>query len=93
MGENQALEVKLGKRFEFGPYWERFLTILNEDKIKPAVQSLQAILGLHDLKGKTEATKPEEIFSFFQKREFVLRKLKTCGGRMGCNEFVFEEGP
>jgi len=40
-----------------------------------------------------EVAKPEEIYSFFQNRDFVLRRLKTCGGRMGCNEFVFEKGP
>ena len=40
-----------------------------------------------------EVSKPEEIFHFFQKRDFILRRLNTCGGRMGCNEFVFEKGP
>ncbi len=37
-----------------------------------------------------EVSRPEEVFSFFRKRGFVLSFLKTCGGRQGCNEFVFE---
>lgn len=37
-----------------------------------------------------EVAKPEEIIDFFFKNGFVLRKLKTCGGGRGCNEFVFE---
>jgi 2-polyprenyl-6-hydroxyphenyl methylase/3-demethylubiquinone-9 3-methyltransferase len=36
-----------------------------------------------------EIAKPEEIFDFYKKRGFVLTKLKTCGGGLGCNEFVF----
>ena len=36
-----------------------------------------------------EVAKPEEIFDFCRKRGFELVKLKTCGGRLGCNEFVF----
>ncbi len=36
-----------------------------------------------------EVAKPEEIFDFCRKRGFVLTRLKTCGGGLGCNEFVF----
>jgi 2-polyprenyl-6-hydroxyphenyl methylase/3-demethylubiquinone-9 3-methyltransferase len=36
-----------------------------------------------------EAAKPEKVFDFFRTNGFTLEKLKTCGGRMGCNEFVF----
>jgi 2-polyprenyl-6-hydroxyphenyl methylase/3-demethylubiquinone-9 3-methyltransferase len=36
-----------------------------------------------------EVAKPEEIFDFYRKRGFVLTKLNTCGGGLGCNEFVF----
>ena len=38
-----------------------------------------------------EVAKPEEIFDFFAKRNFVLKRLKTCGGGIGCNEFVFKK--
>jgi SAM-dependent methyltransferase len=37
-----------------------------------------------------ETAKPEEIFEFYKKRGFVLTKLITCGGGLGCNQFVFE---
>jgi 2-polyprenyl-6-hydroxyphenyl methylase/3-demethylubiquinone-9 3-methyltransferase len=36
-----------------------------------------------------EVAKPEEIFQFFRSKGFVLTALKTCGGGLGCNEFVF----
>jgi 2-polyprenyl-3-methyl-5-hydroxy-6-metoxy-1,4-benzoquinol methylase len=36
-----------------------------------------------------EVAKPEEIFDFYRKQGFVLTRLKTCGGGLGCNEFVF----
>ena len=36
-----------------------------------------------------EVAKPEEIFDFFRDRGFRLLQMKTCGGGLGCNEFVF----
>jgi 2-polyprenyl-6-hydroxyphenyl methylase/3-demethylubiquinone-9 3-methyltransferase len=36
-----------------------------------------------------EVAKPEAIFDFYRQRGFVLMGLKTCGGGLGCNEFVF----
>jgi 2-polyprenyl-6-hydroxyphenyl methylase/3-demethylubiquinone-9 3-methyltransferase len=36
-----------------------------------------------------EVARPEAVFDFFRGRGFVLERLKTCDGRMGCNEFVF----
>jgi 2-polyprenyl-3-methyl-5-hydroxy-6-metoxy-1,4-benzoquinol methylase len=36
-----------------------------------------------------EVAKPEEIFNFYRSRGFELAYLKTCGGKIGCNEFVF----
>jgi 2-polyprenyl-3-methyl-5-hydroxy-6-metoxy-1,4-benzoquinol methylase len=35
-----------------------------------------------------EVAKPEEVFAFFRTQGFILERLKTCGGKMGCNEFV-----
>jgi len=40
-----------------------------------------------------EVAKPEEVFEFFAARGLQLRKLRTQGGTMGCNEFVFEYTP
>ena len=36
-----------------------------------------------------EVAKPEEIFDRFRKLGFTLETLKTCAGKLGCNEFVF----
>jgi 2-polyprenyl-6-hydroxyphenyl methylase/3-demethylubiquinone-9 3-methyltransferase len=36
-----------------------------------------------------EVATPEAIFEFCHARGFVLEKIKTCGGKLGCNEFVF----
>ncbi len=36
-----------------------------------------------------EVAKPEEIFNFFRQRGFILNKLTTNAGSLGCNEYVF----
>jgi 2-polyprenyl-6-hydroxyphenyl methylase/3-demethylubiquinone-9 3-methyltransferase len=36
-----------------------------------------------------EVAKPEEIFEFVKSRGFMMERLKTCAGGLGCNEFVF----
>jgi SAM-dependent methyltransferase len=36
-----------------------------------------------------EVARPEEVVAFFRERGFSLERLKTCGRRHGCNEFVF----
>lgn len=36
-----------------------------------------------------EVAKPEDIFRFYQSRNFTLERLKTCAGGKGCNEYVF----
>jgi hypothetical protein len=38
-----------------------------------------------------EVSKSEEIFDFYHKRGFQLLGLKTCGGGLGCNEYVFKK--
>jgi len=37
-----------------------------------------------------EVATPEEIFHFYRQRDFMLTRLRTCAGGLGCNEFVFE---
>jgi 2-polyprenyl-3-methyl-5-hydroxy-6-metoxy-1,4-benzoquinol methylase len=37
-----------------------------------------------------EVARPEEVFDRLRDRRFRLLRLKTCGGGLGCNEFVFE---
>lgn len=36
-----------------------------------------------------EVARPEALMRFYRDRGFVLREMKTCGGRAGCNELVF----
>jgi len=36
-----------------------------------------------------EVAKPEQVFDFYRARGYVLDRVKTCGGSVGCNEFVF----
>jgi 2-polyprenyl-3-methyl-5-hydroxy-6-metoxy-1,4-benzoquinol methylase len=36
-----------------------------------------------------EVAGPEDVFCFFRDRGLVLENLKTCRGKMGCNEFLF----
>ncbi len=36
-----------------------------------------------------EVAKPEVIIRFFGDKGYILEELITCGGKMGCNEFVF----
>jgi 2-polyprenyl-3-methyl-5-hydroxy-6-metoxy-1,4-benzoquinol methylase len=35
-----------------------------------------------------EVAKPEEVIDFLKVRGFQLERLKTCGGGIGCNEYV-----
>jgi 2-polyprenyl-6-hydroxyphenyl methylase/3-demethylubiquinone-9 3-methyltransferase len=39
-----------------------------------------------------EVARPEEIFEFYRDRGFWLSKMRTQGGSLGCNEFVFVKG-
>jgi len=39
-----------------------------------------------------EVAKPEEVFEFFRDRGFILHRLRTVGGGLGNNEFVFVRG-
>jgi 2-polyprenyl-3-methyl-5-hydroxy-6-metoxy-1,4-benzoquinol methylase len=36
-----------------------------------------------------EVARPEEVFDFVRDRGFALERLRTCGGGLGCNQFVF----
>jgi 2-polyprenyl-6-hydroxyphenyl methylase/3-demethylubiquinone-9 3-methyltransferase len=46
-------EIDSGARFEFGENWTRFLALLNEDRINEAVRSLQGMLDVDSLAGKS----------------------------------------
>jgi 2-polyprenyl-3-methyl-5-hydroxy-6-metoxy-1,4-benzoquinol methylase len=36
-----------------------------------------------------EVASPEQVFDFYKQRGFTLAGLHTCGGGLGCNQFVF----
>ena len=36
-----------------------------------------------------EVSTPSEIFNFYKLKGFELTQLKTVGGKLGCNEYVF----
>jgi 2-polyprenyl-3-methyl-5-hydroxy-6-metoxy-1,4-benzoquinol methylase len=36
-----------------------------------------------------EVARPEQVFEFFERRGFRMIRLRTVGGSVGCNEFVF----
>lgn len=38
-----------------------------------------------------ECAKPEVMFDYFKKKGFSMQQMKTCGGGLGCNEFVFKK--
>lgn len=38
-----------------------------------------------------EVARPDEVFGLYQNQGFALERLKTCGGKLGCNEFVFRK--
>jgi 2-polyprenyl-6-hydroxyphenyl methylase/3-demethylubiquinone-9 3-methyltransferase len=36
-----------------------------------------------------QVARPEQVFEFYRAKGFVLERLTTCGGKSGCNEFLF----
>lgn len=46
-------EVASGQRFEFGKNWQRFLAVLNDERIAEAERSLREMLGMERLTGRT----------------------------------------
>lgn len=47
------IEVEKGRRFEFGANWARFLSVLNDERISMAEESLKRMLEVSDFKGKS----------------------------------------
>ena len=49
--DSHAQEVARGERFEFGHNWARFLSVLDEDRVRSAERALQAMLRVERLDG------------------------------------------
>ena len=47
------MDVKMGQRFEFGKNWQAFLSILNDERISIAENSLREMLDVKDLNNKS----------------------------------------
>jgi 2-polyprenyl-6-hydroxyphenyl methylase/3-demethylubiquinone-9 3-methyltransferase len=75
-------QVQQGKRFEFGANWARFLTLLTEERVAEAQRSLQEMLGVQDLQGKSflDAGSGSGLFSL-------------AARRMGATVFSFDYDP
>ena len=50
--DNMRMNASEEKRFGFGKNWNRFLTVLNEERIVEAERSLQEMLSCEKLSGK-----------------------------------------
>lgn len=53
MNNSHQLEISAGQRFEFGENWSQFLSVLDDDRIATAVESLKSMLDVQSLSGKT----------------------------------------
>jgi len=73
-------------RFSFGANWARFLLVLNDDRIAEAVKSLQTMLGVVDLNGKTflDIGSGSGLFSLAARRPGV-RHLASDFGDFRCD--------
>lgn len=48
-----SAEIAAAERFEFGRNWTAFLSVLDDERIAAAEDSLRAMLDVHDLEGKS----------------------------------------
>lgn len=53
IAEQHNAEVASGERFEFGKNWSAFLSVLDDERIATAVESLRAMLEVESLEGKS----------------------------------------
>lgn len=53
IAQQHAKEVSSGERFEFGKNWSAFLSVLDEERILKAEESLREMLETENLAGKT----------------------------------------
>ncbi len=63
----------------------------NDLFVKPRARGMHAWYDLVDWIGgyPFEVARPEDVFRRLRDRGFTLEELVTCGGGLGCNEFLF----
>ena len=49
--DGHARELEHGERFAFGSNWQRFLSVLDDERIAEAERSLSTMLEVNDLRG------------------------------------------
>ena len=69
MNRHQS-EINAGERFKFGANWARFLTMLDDERIKKAEESLKGMLRVESLAGKRflDAGSGSGLFSLAARR-------------------------
>lgn len=94
-------------RFRFLILWPSFVRLWGPSMLRDVFkgQPMRSWRGYFENRGMTpwrdvvdwvggypfEVAKPDRIFDFYMERSFALEKLKTCGGGLGCNEYVFRK--
>src|SRR6188474_1158131 len=53
MASQHAFELAAGDRFAFGKNWRNYLTTVDQDQLNAAVRSIQDLMDVVDLRGKT----------------------------------------
>jgi 2-polyprenyl-6-hydroxyphenyl methylase/3-demethylubiquinone-9 3-methyltransferase len=73
------------------PYLYLFRLALRRLSNRPLERGMSLWYDMLDWLGgyPFEVARPEEILTAFFEQDLFCSKLKTCGGRCGCNEFVF----
>jgi SAM-dependent methyltransferase len=81
--------------FGFWPYFVASRWIVRRIGNLPLERGMHLYWDMVDWLGgyPFEVARPEQIFDFYRKRGFHLVRLKTCGAKLGCNEFIFARLP
>ncbi len=96
---------RLPNRLKFLVLWPAFLRLWGPTTVRDIVQgkpfaswrSYGGVRGMSPWRDVVdwvggypfEVATPEAIFHFFRRKGFNLQQMITCGGGLGCNEFVF----
>jgi 2-polyprenyl-6-hydroxyphenyl methylase/3-demethylubiquinone-9 3-methyltransferase len=86
------LVLGVGGYFQVGNLFD---ITLRRIKHRPSPQRGRGMDRKHDLVDWVggypfEVATPDKVFTFYRERGFQLTGLKTCGGGLGCNEYVLD---